>query len=99
MFVMKKEDEIMTFLHEKVFDPILNSKNHSSKLKQGIRLTVIRMNNLSAKGMISYFWSAIAGTERSINFSDSLKSENATRFEDVLEEFRVKFDDKWLRSK
>ena len=49
--------------------------------------------------MMSFYWSAIAGTERSILFSEYLKKEGATRFEDVLEEFRVRFDDKWLRSK
>lgn len=96
---MKKEDEIMTFLHERVFDHILTSEEYSNKVKQGIRLTVMRLNERDARGMISYFWSAIAGTERSINFSESMKNENATRFEDVLEEFRVKFDDKWLRDK
>lgn len=96
---MTKEEEIMAFLHEKVFDPILNSNEHSNKVKQGIRMTVTRLNQRDAKGMVRFFWSAIAGTERSINFSASMKDEEATRFEDVLEEFRVKFDDKWLRNK
>lgn len=96
---MDKKEEIMAFLHEKIFDPILNSDEYSNKVKQGIRLTITRLNQRDAKGMVSYFWSAIAGTERSINFSESMKNENATRFEDVLEEFRVKFDDKWLRDK
>ena len=96
---MKKEDEIMAFLHEKIFDPVLYSKEHSDAAKQGIRLTVMRMNKLNAKGMVSYFWSAVVGTDHSINFSGLLKRENATRFEDILEEFRVRFDDKWLRGK
>ena len=43
---MKKEDEIMAFLHEKVFDPILNSDEYSNKAKQGIRLAIMRLNKL-----------------------------------------------------
>jgi hypothetical protein len=96
---MTKEEEIMTFLHEKVFDPILNSDKYDKKAKQGIRLSIIRLNTRDAKGMLSFFWSSIVGTVRSVQFSGHLKKEGAPRFEDVLDEFREKFDDKWLRSK
>ena len=33
---MTKEEELMSFLHEKVFDPILNSKEASAKIKSGV---------------------------------------------------------------
>lgn len=55
------------------------------------------MNRLTADKMIQYFWSALA-TENAIDFSKRLKQEDMPRFEDVLEEFRDKFNDKWLRS-
>ena len=95
---MTKEQEVMTFLHKKVFDPILNSKLASNRVKKGINITVIRMNSLSAGKMVQYFWSALA-TENSIEFSKQLKDEGLTRFEDVMEEFRDIFNDKWLKSK
>jgi hypothetical protein len=57
-----KEKEIMRFLHEKVFDPILTSSEASESLKQGIRYTIMRMNERDAAGMIRYYWSAIART-------------------------------------
>jgi len=41
---MPKNNEIMDFLHENVFDPILNSPNASKSLKQGVSLTIMRMN-------------------------------------------------------
>lgn len=96
---MKKEDEIMDFLHERVFDPVLNSNRHSKEAKRGIRYTIMRIENRKAEGMIGYYWSSIYGTERSIRFSQLLKRENAKRFEDVIDEFRIRFNDKWLRSK
>lgn len=94
-----KQNEIMAFLHEKVFDPILNS-TASSEIKQGVRLTIMRLENQKdASGMVRYFWSAIAGKGNAIQFADKLKDAGYIRFEEVLEEFREKFTDAWLRKK
>lgn len=94
---MKKEDEIIQFLDERVFNPILNSQTASKSLKQGIRLTRGRMLQRNAEGMISYYWSAIMGTEKSIEFAKKLKNEKFIRFEEIIEEFRIRFSDEWLR--
>ena len=48
--------------------------------------------------MVQYFWSAVIGTEKSISFAQRMKQEGFARFEEVLEEFRVKFNDKWINS-
>jgi len=93
---MTKEQELMQYLHNKVFDPILNSTTVSSKIKSGVNLTIARMNRLSAEKMVQYFWSALA-TENAITFSKHMKAEGVTRFEDVMEEFRDKFNDSWIR--
>lgn len=93
---MTKEQELMAFLHEKVFDPILNSKATPAHIKSGVNLTIGRMNRLSAEKMVQYFWSALA-TDNAITFSKKIKSEGLPRFEDVFEEFRDKFNDEWLR--
>lgn len=94
---MKKEEEIIQFLDERIFNPILTSTIASKSLKQGARLTRIRMLERDSKGMISYYWSAIVGTERSIGFAKKLKEENFIRFEEVIDEFRIRFSDEWLR--
>lgn len=93
---MTKEQELMDFLHQRVFDPILNSQTAPSRVKSGAHLTIGRMNNLSAEKMVQYFWSALA-TDNSIAFSKQLKDEGLPRFEGVLEEFRDRFNDQWLR--
>lgn len=92
---MTKDEEIMEFLHNKVFDPILDSKTVSSKLKSGVNLTIGRMNRLSADKKIQYFWSALA-TENAVKFSSAMKEEGFLRFEDVSGEFKARFDDAWL---
>jgi predicted glycosyl hydrolase (DUF1957 family) len=95
---MQKDEEIMYFLHENVFDPILNSPDASKSLKQGVRSTIMRMNERDAKGKIQYYWSAIIGTERSTEFARKMREEGFTRFEEVIDEFRDRFNDDWIRS-
>lgn len=87
----------MSFLHERVFDPILAAPNASAALKQGTRYTIMQMNQRDARGMVSYYWAAIVGTEPSIAFAAQMRAEGFDRFEEALEEFRVRFDDAYLR--
>ena len=86
------EQAIMDFLHQRVFDPVLSSPHASQELKAGVRLTITRMSQRDADGMRQYFWSAVIGTERSVGFAVKMKNEGFDRFEEVLEEFRLKFD-------
>jgi hypothetical protein len=94
----KKELELLNYLKQKVFNPILTSDSASFRLKQGVRHTVKIMRKLDAKGMLSYYWNSIIGSSRSRNFSRLMKEEGFTRFEEVTDEIRKKFDDKWFRS-
>ena len=95
---MNQEEEILNFLHENVFNPILNSDSASNSLKKGVRYTIMRMNERDAKGIISYYWSAVIGTEKSTNFARQMREEGFTRFEEVIDTFRDRFNDAWLRS-
>lgn len=91
-----KEQEIMSYLHERVFDPILTSSSASDRLKQGVRYTIMRMRERDAAGMVSYYWAAVKGTDPSINFATLMRTEGFNRFEEVLEDFREKFNDRFL---
>jgi len=95
---MTKEQEIMNFLSDKVFEPVLCSTTASKELKSGINLTKTRMNQRNAEGMIQYYWSAIVGTERSTKFARMMREEGFTRFEETIDEFRDRFNDEWLVS-
>ncbi len=85
------EREIMDFLHEHVFAPVLSSPHASKALKQGVRLTMTRLEQRDAKGMIRYFWSAVIGTERSVGFAAQMRAEGFARFEEAIDEFRIRF--------
>lgn len=81
----------MDFLHQRVFDPILNSSRASNDLKQGVRLTIVRMEQHPASKMIQYFWSAVIGTDRSVGFAAKMRAEGFGRFEEAIDEFRIRF--------
>ncbi|HRK23824.1 MAG TPA: hypothetical protein PLQ11_02610 [Beijerinckiaceae bacterium] len=81
----------MDFLHERVFDPILQSRQASETLKRGVRYTIMRMNERNAAGMIQYFWSAVVGTDPSVAFASRMRAEGFDRFEEVIDEFRQRF--------
>ncbi|HEV3279585.1 MAG TPA: hypothetical protein VG860_22550 [Terriglobia bacterium] len=92
-----KEQEIMDFLHRRIFDTILQSPAASDRLRQGVRYTIMRMEQRDAAGMVQCYWSAIIATERSIGFAALMRQEGFDRFEEALEEFRVHFDEEFLR--
>ena len=41
---------------------------------------------------------AIVGTDRSTEFARQMRSEGFTRFEEVIDDFRDRFNDSWIRS-
>ena len=57
------------------------------------------MKKLKANSMVNYYWAAIVGTENSTKFAKQMKAEGFTRFEEVIDEFRDKFNDIWLSKK
>jgi predicted glycosyl hydrolase (DUF1957 family) len=91
-----KKAEVLRFLHEQVFDPVLVSPKASKSLKNGIRQTIMRMNQRDAKGIVHFYWSAISGTDQSISFAEKMRQEGFKRFEDIIEDFRTRFNDNWL---
>jgi predicted glycosyl hydrolase (DUF1957 family) len=95
---LTKREQIMNFLHETVFDPILNSQTASEALKKGVRDTILRMNVHDAYGMRNYYWSAIIGTERNADFAVKMRQEGFTQFEEGIDDFRNQFNDDWLKT-
>lgn len=75
-----------------------SSPTASDTLKRGVRYTIMRMGGLDPGGVVQYYWSAIIGTERSTEFARQMRAEGFTRFEEVIDEVRDRFDDQWLRA-
>jgi hypothetical protein len=84
--------DVMEFLHRRVFDPALASPKATNSIRNGVRITIVRMEQRqTADEMIKYFWAAVHGTEKSIRFADMMAAAGLDRFEEVLEDFRRTF--------
>lgn len=88
---MTMEIEIIAFLDERVFDPVLTSSTASAGLKNGVRLTRVRLRHRDAAGMLNYFWSGVIGKDRSRGFAARMRHEGFDRFEEAIDEFRERF--------
>ena len=95
---MGKKEELMAFLHENIFDPILKSKNSSVILKQGVKLTISRMNSKDAEGIIRQYVNSFIGEEKPTKFAEMMKAQGFTRFEEVNDEFHERFNEGWLKN-
>jgi len=96
------QSDMLEYLHQRVFDPILSSPTASQSAKAGARLTVNRLEAYrnqpeGAYKIHHFFWSAISGTEKSVRFFDILKSENLPSFEAQYDEFRRRWTTDWDR--
>ena len=91
--------EMDNYFNTKLFEPTIKyaTDNNIKEIAQGARYTRMRMSQLDSKKKLQYFWSAIQGTEKSIEFSKLLKSNGVLRFEDILEEVRIKFNDEYFK--
>ncbi len=57
----------------------------------------MRLEEHDAAGMIQYYWSAVIGTDRSVGFAALMRQEGFDRFEEAIDEFRLRFNDRFLR--
>lgn len=91
--------EMDNYFNAKLFEPTIKyaTDNNIKEIAQGARYTRMRMSQLDSKKKLQYFWSAIQGTEKSIKFSKLLKDNGVLRFEDILEEVRVKFNNDYFK--
>jgi hypothetical protein len=89
---MTKEQEILDFLEVKMFKPILDSGSTSDRFKTATRGLRVRMKQRDAQGMIQYFWNTVADAKaKHANYGRMLQNERLIEFEDVVNEFRLRF--------
>lgn len=89
---MTKEDEILDFLEARMFVPILNSPATSERFKKATRGLRIRLKQRDAQGMIQYFWNTVVDAKaKHANYGRMFQNEKLQDFEEVVNDFRVKF--------
>lgn len=91
---MIKEQEILDFLEAKLFNPILQSPSTTERFKSATRGLRLQMKQRDAQRMIQYFWNTVADTKaKHTNYGRMLQNEGFPEFEELLNDFRVRFKD------
>jgi len=88
---MNTEQEILTFLRNYVFGPVLSAADAPTSLKLGARFSLMCVGQLPAQSMVRYVRHALAGTGTSIAFGERLRGAGFASLEDVQGAFEQRF--------
>jgi len=91
----RKKTEILAFLHEHVFDPSCRPRRLEQP-EAGRSPHIMRLEERDPAGIVSYYWSAIVGTDRSVSCAPDARR-RFTRFEEIIDEFRIAWRS-WIAS-
>jgi hypothetical protein len=92
---MTKEEELIAFLHENLYDPILAMKDLSPDDRNEINRIIDEMNYLEARRMIQYFYNTLI-TYNEILYPRRNKKESVPDLNKIFEEIRTKYNGEWL---
>lgn len=95
---MNKKEELLTFLNQQLFDPILQSPYASDELKCDFQHMLTTISNFSVEGILIYFWTTMTNSEMQMIFSHRLEEEVSLDFHLFLNTFNSYFTYEWLRS-
>lgn len=89
---MTKEQEVLDFLEARMFSPIQNSPTISDRFKKATRGLRLRLEQRDAQEMIQYFWNTVVDANaKHANYGRMLQNERIPYFEEVVNDFRIKF--------
>lgn len=95
---MNKKEELLAFLNDELFNPILQSTHTSSELKYDFEQLLATISHFSVEGILIYFWTTMTHAEIKMIFSHRLEEEASLDFHSFLDQFRSYFTYEWLRS-
>ena len=96
---MNKKEEVMNYLYDKIFCNVINSKTASKKAKSIVNKSIMCLKELPLESMILYVWNAVYEEDNNGNKANSiLKKEGFVTFQDIIEEFKEKFNDDFIKN-
>lgn len=91
-----KREDVLEFLARRVFNPVLASASVPADVRRRVKATVEALEAKdTAREIIEYYWTAI---RNSTDLPKRMKEVGLVRVEEVMEEFRTRFSDRWLPS-
>ncbi len=95
---MEKKQELIDYLNTYLLLPIINSPNASQELKYSFTDTSHMLNQLSAKGILSYIWTQFLSDSTNNILINRLLDEGFTCTIYAINTFKMFFTYEWLIS-
>lgn len=95
---MSKKQQLLNFLNENIFDPIISAPYASSQLKDDFLSMKEMLKNFSAKGILSFVWTSLFNEENEVILCNRLVDEGLHCYTSVITTFKKNFSYEWLRS-
>jgi hypothetical protein len=95
---MNKKQELLNFLQEELFYPVILSPYMSEELKYDFATILETIKHFSAEGILLYFWNMMANDEVQMIFSNRLMDEGFYNYSALVDTFKHHFTYEWLIS-
>lgn len=95
---MNKKQELLNYLQNELFNPIIYSPNTSAELKYDFITILDTITHFSAEGILLYFWNMMANDEVKMIFTNRLMDEGFYNYPELIENFKDHFTYDWLLS-
>lgn len=95
---MDKKQQLINFLQDQLFNPVLHSPYASSQLKADFRSTLRLLEQFSAEGILCYIWNTLASAELEPVLAHRLEDEGFNNYHAILNTFKQRFTYDWLIS-
>lgn len=93
---MNKKQQMLDFLQEYLFAPVIHSPYTSSQLKSDFDHTWETLQSFSEKGILAYVWNILACIEIETVISNRLMDEGFNNFNQIIDTFKHEFTYEWL---
>nr|WP_302598899.1 hypothetical protein [uncultured Cellulosilyticum sp.] len=95
---MNKKQQLLNYLDENLFNPIISAPYASSQLKEDFSHTREVLKDFSAEGILYYIWNSFANKDTEAVISHRLMDEGFSSYNQVLDTFKQEFSYEWLIS-
>ncbi len=95
---MSKKQQLLSFLNENIFDPIISAPYASSQLKNDFLCMREMLKDFSAKGILYFVWISLFNQENEIILCNRLIDEGFHFYKSVTDNFKENFSYEWLLS-
>lgn len=95
---MSKKQQLLNYLDDNLFEPIISAPYASSQLKNSFLYMRDMLQDFSASGILYFVWNTLANKEVELILYNRLTDEGFALCKQTLEYFKQEFSYEWLIS-